>query len=849
MRPVRNLAASLGAALSACAILMGPAGIIPLASAHPAGDDIVINGIYARGGSANQPYQEKFIELYNPTGPTPPPAEPPLLTVAEIQGTGDATPYKGQVVRTRAIITAMYETGGFRGMYLQDPGTGGDLPADHAASHGVWVQVNHPDIFARTGWCVEITGTADEYFGLTEIGHLTAIAKIEDGCEPVTPVNLTAMPTDEAAREALEGMLVLPAGDFTIIDNYQTNRYGTLALTPGTEPLYQATAVVAPGDEARAYEAANAKKVIVLDDGSSFNYTKNAEAQSTPLPYLSVTEGGEVVIHPVRVGAGATFINPVILDYRYSTWALQPTFHLTGNASADQLPIAVTDTRQEAPTPDGDISIASFNVLNYFTDLGQDEAGCRSYDDREGTPVTGNYCKVRGAFTPAALAHQQTKIVQAINALDASIIGLEEIEQSAAFGHERDASLAQLVDALNAAAGAGTWAFAPSPAAIPADEDVIRTAFIYQPAEVELVGESVIHNDQSAFSNAREPLAQAFKKVGYPDATSFVVIANHFKSKGSGSGAGNEDLGDGQAKSNADRIKQAASLADFATTTFADKPVFLIGDFNSYTKEDPLAKLAEKGFSNTIEDVTQAATYVYRGRVGSLDHALVNDAAKALVNSVDVWDVNADEPIAFEYSRENYNIAPLFEDSTPYRASDHDPIILGITVPKPIADPVQPTPTDNEGTGSDELAIPEVEGITYLIDGEVVTGTYQVPEGVENVTVTVQWDEGYEPSDPNGPTSYDFTFDISVPDEQPAEQPDEQPAEQPDDQPGKVPEDKPADPPSEDPSKQPSKQPSDPKQPSMPSTGADGIAMTLASAFALIGAGALARSRRRTGTR
>src|SRR5690625_8028058 len=29
--------------------------------------DVVINEVYARGGSANQPYTTKFIELYNPT--------------------------------------------------------------------------------------------------------------------------------------------------------------------------------------------------------------------------------------------------------------------------------------------------------------------------------------------------------------------------------------------------------------------------------------------------------------------------------------------------------------------------------------------------------------------------------------------------------------------------------------------------------------------------------------------------------------------------------------------------------------------------------------------------------------
>ena len=61
----------------------------------------------------------------------------------------------------------------------------------------------------------------------------------------------------------------------------------------------------------------------------------------------------------------------------------------------------------------------------------------------------------------------------------------------------------------------------PSPAGIlppTAEQDVIRNGFIYKPANVALVGESIVLADQSsgaeAFADAREPLAQAFKMVG-----------------------------------------------------------------------------------------------------------------------------------------------------------------------------------------------------------------------------------------------------------------------------------------------------------------------------------------------
>ncbi len=43
------------------------------------------------------------------------------------------------------------------------------------------------------------------------------------------------------------------------------------------------------------------------------------------------------------------------------------------------------------------------------------------------------------------------------------MVSLEEIENSAKFGEDRDAAVGTLVDALNAEAGAGTWKFVPTP--------------------------------------------------------------------------------------------------------------------------------------------------------------------------------------------------------------------------------------------------------------------------------------------------------------------------------------------------------------------------------------------------
>ena len=47
-------------------------------------------------------------------------------TIAEIQGTGAASPVAGStdLYRTRGVVTAAYPTGGFDGFYMQTEGTG-----------------------------------------------------------------------------------------------------------------------------------------------------------------------------------------------------------------------------------------------------------------------------------------------------------------------------------------------------------------------------------------------------------------------------------------------------------------------------------------------------------------------------------------------------------------------------------------------------------------------------------------------------------------------------------------------------------------------------------------------------
>ena len=601
-------------------------------------------------------------------------------------GEGDDSAMVGATVTTVGVVTASYpaaESGlgaTLDGYTIQTPGSGGAWDEGRASSDALFVNAGKNGQVPAPGTCVRVTGTVGEFPATTATGNPQSLTQLSatgfaqvDGCEAVAPTPVTGVPADGQA-EPYESMLLAPQGTWTITDNYQTNQYGTLALTPGTEPLRAATDVVAPGQAARDYEAANAARVIALDDGTNTNLLKGA---ATEVPYAFLANGA-----PARVGYHVSFDGPVVLEPRHGSFVFQPTSMVAGHP--DRSPVTITGQRPGAPTVGGDTRVATFNVLNYFSDLGVDEAGCTGYPDRTGAFVTAKKCRVRGAFSREAFANQQAKIVAAINALGADVVALEEIENPLAVGSstDRDASLARLVEALNAAAGAGTWAYVPSPPIIPADEDVIRVAFIYKPARVSPVGSSVIHDDPAFTGLARQPLAQEFARVS-PEraaAPTFVVIANHFKSKGSvpeGAPAGNTDNGDGQGNANAIRVAQARALASFAAR-YADKPTLLVGDFNSYSQEDPIKTLEGTGWARVSG--AGPASYVYSGRSGSLDHVFANAAAEPLLAGVTSWAVNAQESIAFEYSRAGMNAHLSVEADNPYRSSDHNPEIIGLTL-------------------------------------------------------------------------------------------------------------------------------------------------------------------------
>ncbi|WP_232751632.1 ExeM/NucH family extracellular endonuclease [Corynebacterium sp. HMSC074A09] len=616
--------------------------------------------------------------------PDPTPTEPgATVTIPGIQGTGAESPLKGQNVTTQGVVTAVWKgEKSLNGFTIQTPGTGKTAPTE--ASEAVFVYTGGTGFYPEIGDSVEVTGTVDEYYGQTQISLSTG-STLDDALSPVTPLAIDALPEGDAAREKLESMLLKP-GVHTVTDNYGLNRFGELGLAPGTEALRQPTDIVSPGtQEQKNMEAANAAKYVILDDGSTRDFSR--DGASTKLPYI-MQNGSDV--KTIRTTNQVEFADSgVILGYGHEQWRFQPTTMITGDSVTADLPITWDPARPEAPQVAGDYTVAAFNVLNFFINLGEDN-GAKAYKDRFGNGVGSDSGTFRGAWSESAFNDQKGKILTALEGLDADVIGLSEIENAAnTVGGSYDDAVKYLVDELNTRAESEKWDYVKAPANSAADSDVIRTAIIYKKDRVQPVGEATLLEDERFKGTARTPLAAEFKPVADkcapegPD--SFVVVTKHFKSKGSVAN-GDKDTGDGQGNNPNVRNAHAQAVLDGLSKQpqWQEKATFVMGDLNAYSKEDAISIFRNAGYTIPVEELNPesewqaVASYQFSGRIGSLDHILANEHVDA--QAAQTWNINSDEPIAMEYSRRNYTGGDVFEADNPYRSSDHDPVKVGFNL-------------------------------------------------------------------------------------------------------------------------------------------------------------------------
>ncbi|MGH8081833.1 MAG: ExeM/NucH family extracellular endonuclease [Lysobacter sp.] len=568
---------------------------------------------------------------------------PGVATIGSVQGRNEVSPLAGQSVSVAGVVTASLPgPQQAAGWLIQDAGDGDPATSDAILVTGAAAAGLAP------GQTVQVHGRVFEaLFDRDRSGRARTLTAIDADriealssraarkrLDAIAPVALDYTPDRAPDWRALQGMRVRIAAPLTLGERDPKQR--TVSVSFGGR-LWQPSELAAPGSEqARAIAAQNERRRLLLSGDDRVLDAATFAARSG-----SRFEAVEGVAVPVEGHDG---------------------LRLTA------APILHAAPRPGAPQVAGDLRISAFNLENLFNGDGRG----------------GGFPTPRGARTQAEYQAQQAKLVETIHALNPDVAALMELEND---GYGAESTLAELVAALDradaAVGGTQDWRYA-APCKQPCSaqtkgpgDDQIRVGLIYRSQRVAARGLAATLQQGPFGPLARVPMAQAFSAIG-PDrkpGPAFVVVANHFKSKGCGKNASGADLdqGDGASCWNAARSDASRRLDAWLKTDPTGSRsdlTMIVGDLNAHAQEQPLRELYAAGWQDAFAaaKVESPYSYVYDGELGRLDHALLSPALAARLRGAMEWHTNADEPESAGYRDGG---------AGPWRSSDHDPVLLG----------------------------------------------------------------------------------------------------------------------------------------------------------------------------
>ncbi|MFL9627308.1 ExeM/NucH family extracellular endonuclease [Aeromonas jandaei] len=666
------------------------------------------------------------------------PADPAQLTpIPTIQGTGSGSQFATDTVTdkngnitgkispgtfmVRGVVTTLGQ-GLTKGFYLTDPAGDGNP----ATSDGIFVYLNdsklatnYPALKPGAEVCLE--ARVEEYYGGTQLKPTFEAnkARLQVTAQGLTvPTSVLQVNEGETLAQALnrhEGMRVRldSSSDLHLTRNYGFDYkvYRNNVELSHKAPLLKPTQLhIASSPKAVALAAKNGSNRLVVES--------DYKAQDGVLPWLPGWDADQGYL---RIGDQLTGLEGVIV-YNKDAFRLVVPSDVTLSAGA--LLRTPEDDRQPAPARarGSNLRIGSFNVLNYFTSHssigGALNVLCKDQADAD----SAKGCN-RGAKSQVDFEKQRTKIVNAITEMDADLLGLMEMENN---GFGDNSAINNLVTRLNEQQkdASKRYTYVRLPASLLTSEkffggDAIMVAMIYRPALLTPASEaSVIRMPEQRYTTGgvaktagqRDSLVQSFTVAGSKDPLTLVV--NHLKSKGSGcyeNGDGKTEPADLQGKCTEFRVSAAKVLGEAVSKLPGQ--VLLVGDFNSYAKEDPIRVLTDynpaaserkivsashtfigdQSYEQLGREVTRsyglidlnvkfnkekAISYSYDSELGTLDYALANPALASKVANVADWHINSFESNLFEYG--NQYTGTLLKSDNPFSASDHDPIIVDL---------------------------------------------------------------------------------------------------------------------------------------------------------------------------
>jgi len=566
------------------------------------------------------------------------------MAIHAIQGQGKESAFIGQTVVVKGVVTGDFsKKSKLGGYFIQQQ----DADEDIKTSEGLFLQSNTIVDSLLVGDLVVVEGRVSENFEVTQLDSVSRIkvcaAKVE-----LPSAYLLHLPLNGFDLEQVEGMRVGFNKPVVITDLYPYLKYGELVVS--SELLMSPTAIYRPGKQIKTHRAYNDDNQLIIDDGSNLK---------SPDPYPVGSDGVNAINAHNSLVLGQQLDAVGVMHFAYGKYKLEPT---------ESIKFTQPDLQTLPSDPGGHLRIANFNLENYFISIDEGEETCG--------PLQNFGC--RGADSHAEYQRQVDKLVRAINLADASVVGLQELENNID-------STRTLVEALNNHAGNKKWAYVKTGVL---GGDVIKVGLIYQPSKVQLVGDYALldakANPDFKANKNRVVVAQTFKTRNN---SLFNMATAHLKSKSCRDAEGiNLDQKDGQGCYNAVRTEVAHQLSEWLNndpTGQGAEISILTGDLNSYQKEDPIFTLQNNGFTNLADQFLNPTNWTtsYRGQLGSLDYVLVNEAAAKVATGLVQWHINSIHPWEFGYDLESLDDQrekpKNFYQKDPYSSSDHDVVLAG----------------------------------------------------------------------------------------------------------------------------------------------------------------------------
>jgi uncharacterized repeat protein (TIGR01451 family) len=671
----------------------------------PAGGTTYTFDVLVNGDTTGEPDENLFVNVTNATNAIVDDGQgvgtivnDDLQKIHDLQGAGSGTPIPpGTVVTVEGVVIGNYQgSGKLSGFFLQEEDT--DADNDPNTSEGIFVFCSSCATPVAEGQRVRATGTVSEFHDMTELDATTAgsvvVTDAGNHLAEITPTPITLPIAGDvnAYYEAREGMLVTFANKLKVSEYFELARYGQIELYPERPRQFTEDNAPSVAGYAASLEALTRTRVILddenniqnwpitLPDGQQFEYYPHANGGlSVGTQGVDFFRGGDEV-HNLTGVLHWSFAGQTGTD----AWRIRPT-------QATPAEFTVANPRPTArPEVGGAIKVVGMNLLNYFTTIDTTS----SSSSGPCGPGGGQDC--RGADSVAELDRQRERASIVVCTLNPDAAGFMELENTTP--HD---TIVDLLGAVNARCG-GDHPYAYVDTGGTLGTDAIRVEIVYRTGVVSPVGAPLFDLDPI---NNRPPTAQTFDVVDAANPAfgkRFTLVANHLKSKGCSDATGGDlDANDGQSCYAARRTAQANRLLTWINGTVipaaGDDNVLLVGDFNSYAHETPIATLTGAGFTDLETTLLgdQEYSYLFDGQLGHLDYALASESLASEVTGVAAWHINADEVPDFDYNDEirdvgesDFEAKPdgsaltpprvVFEPGTPYRASDHDPVIVGL---------------------------------------------------------------------------------------------------------------------------------------------------------------------------